>query len=375
VGREPGTRPGTTRVSAIGKQTQARERAARLRAEKGSTAAGGGTLEISGGDVAGKAGEMQEAQRRAGAPDVDTSQFQVPEMEEALRSMMPRVWDRLQQARKAGKFAEQDYEHYLRELLLRAYEARKMPKPEMEPRVIGAESGRTWIRDDPKTQLPPQVEELGRKLGVTHFFLGAEAEKDPFMGQNISHRWYNRVVDTWQTSGTPRAEAEARADLYVREILDDVKGLTQVEKDNVLRSVKTGGSAIFLDPRVRGRGTGVHEVMHTLTHEELKEDIGGSPVSKDEIQNLLDDVKDKAVHDVGGMTTRFPDYFRKRTEYFTELMAQYFMKNLKEGSRSEQLAEAILRTSNNETVRNLVGASLGAVIAFHLAKKLQAKGD
>jgi len=384
VGREPGVRPGTTRFSAIGKQTQARERAARLRAEKGSTAAGGGTLEISGGDVAGKAGEMQEAQRRAGAPDVDTSQFQVPEMEEALRAIAPRAWDVLQKSRKAGKFAEQDYEHYLREMLLRAYEARKMPKPTEEPRyptapmevqrthhvevkrdpqnpgdwlviehrstghemspvvarphAFGSESEarafaerlrgqikpteerrvllssptgegnvfrrRTSMADYPERQLPPYIEELGKKFGISHFFLGAEMRSA--MGLNIASVWRRSGIKKLIQQGTSPTMAEIIADHEIRNMLDTIPGLTDEEKLAAHESIRKGGSVVFLAPDVKGRGTAIHEVFHTIFGEELEEDLTGPDVTYKEVQQLMNDSR------TGGATTRdFPARIRR----------------------------------------------------------------
>ena len=68
--------------------------------------------------------EATEATARAQATDMDVSKLQIPEMEEALRSMEPVAWSALQKARKAKLFAEQDYEPYLREMILRAYEKR-----------------------------------------------------------------------------------------------------------------------------------------------------------------------------------------------------------------------------------------------------------
>jgi len=68
--------------------------------------------------------EATEATARAQATDMDVSKLQIPEMEEALRSMEPVAWSALQKARKAKLFAEQDYEPYLREMILHAYEKR-----------------------------------------------------------------------------------------------------------------------------------------------------------------------------------------------------------------------------------------------------------
>ncbi len=68
--------------------------------------------------------EATEAKARAEAQGIDVSKLQIPEMEEALRGLEPVAWSALQKGRKAKLFAEQDYEPYLREMLLRAYEAK-----------------------------------------------------------------------------------------------------------------------------------------------------------------------------------------------------------------------------------------------------------
>jgi hypothetical protein len=68
--------------------------------------------------------EATEAKARAEAQGIDLSKLQIPEMEEALRGLEPVAWSALQKGRKAKLFAEQDYEPYLREMLLRAYESK-----------------------------------------------------------------------------------------------------------------------------------------------------------------------------------------------------------------------------------------------------------
>jgi len=353
----------------LARQAKARERVAAKRAVEGSTAAGGGTLEISGGDVAGKAQEMQEAQRRAGAPDVDTSQFQVPEMEEALRSMMPRVWDRLQQARRAGKFAEQDYEHYLREMLLRAYEARSGPKPPTSPII----KGRPWSPSEtPESQLPPHVEELGRQLGVTHFFLGAEGKT--WEGLNLAGWWRDHLVDYYESQGVGEQGARYMAHSQINSIIEDIPGLTAEEKASAMNSVASGKGVVFLHPGAKGRGTAIHEIMHMLTGRELYEDLSGPLVKDSEIKQLISDMADPKT-DIRQLLSRRREWLSRRQEYFTELMTQYFLKGLKESSKSHQLAEAILKSSENPVVRDLLGKALGVTIAFQLAKRMQGKAD
>src|SRR5205085_11702581 len=106
VGREPGARSETTRESPSGRRTKARERVARSREESGRT----------------RQKEIEEAQARAQAQDMDVSKIQVPELEEYLRKKEPVAWSALQKARRLKKFDEADYEPYLRELVLRAAE-------------------------------------------------------------------------------------------------------------------------------------------------------------------------------------------------------------------------------------------------------------
>jgi hypothetical protein len=72
--------------------------------------------------------EAAEAQARAQSTGMDVSKLQIPEMEEALQEMEPVAFKALQKGRKAKLFAEQDYEPYLREMLLRAYESRSGSK-------------------------------------------------------------------------------------------------------------------------------------------------------------------------------------------------------------------------------------------------------
>jgi hypothetical protein len=127
VGREPGVKPGTTKESAIGRRTKARERVARVRKEKGPTALGGGGQEISGGDVAGKALAAKEAaaaKARAESGNVSVEEFSVPEMEEHIRAESPEDWDMLQRVRKEKNLTDTEYIAGLRYLTVELLEKR-----------------------------------------------------------------------------------------------------------------------------------------------------------------------------------------------------------------------------------------------------------
>jgi len=90
----------------LAQQAKARERISKARGEAKRT----------------RDAEIAEANARAQATEMDTSKLQIPEMEEFLNQVEPKVFRALQKARKLKKFAEQDYEPYLREMVLRAYE-------------------------------------------------------------------------------------------------------------------------------------------------------------------------------------------------------------------------------------------------------------
>jgi hypothetical protein len=96
----------------LAEQAKARERIAKNRGEAKTTAQK----------------EAAEAQARVEAQGLDVSKLQIPEMEEALRELHPVAWSAIQKARKTKAFPETDYEPYLREMLLRAYEAKSSGK-------------------------------------------------------------------------------------------------------------------------------------------------------------------------------------------------------------------------------------------------------
>lgn len=108
VGREPGAKPGTTRESAIGRRTKARERVAKGREEAGRT----------------HQAEIADAQARAQARDIDVSKLQIPEMEEALRERNPNAYNGLQKLRKAKALTDPDYQEALRYYLIEDFENR-----------------------------------------------------------------------------------------------------------------------------------------------------------------------------------------------------------------------------------------------------------
>lgn len=99
--------------------TKQRERVAKVRKEKGSTALGGGTQEISGGGVA---EDIAKTHERINTPHLDVSNLQIPEMEEALQKLSPSDWKELQRMRKKGELPDTEYQEGLRAYLLYAYE-------------------------------------------------------------------------------------------------------------------------------------------------------------------------------------------------------------------------------------------------------------
>lgn len=108
VGREPGAKPGTTRESPIGRATKARERVSKAREEAGRT----------------HQAEIADAQARAQAKDIDVSKLQIPEMEEALRTMNPEAYSGLQKLRKVKAITDPEYQEALKYYILEAYESR-----------------------------------------------------------------------------------------------------------------------------------------------------------------------------------------------------------------------------------------------------------
>jgi hypothetical protein len=106
VGREPGARPGTTRESRIGRNTKQAERVANKRAQT----------------LRGKQAEEAEATARAQAKDVNVSQMQIPEMEEALLKINPKALSGLQKLRKVGRVSDVEYTEALKYLIIDGYE-------------------------------------------------------------------------------------------------------------------------------------------------------------------------------------------------------------------------------------------------------------
>jgi hypothetical protein len=116
---------GRTRETKLARQAKARERVATTRAEKGPTALGGGGKEISGGgagEAAIRAREAEEAQKRAGSPHVDISQVGVPELEEALNGLNPKLFRLVQSTRKTKSLPIDEYHEWLKYLVLEEYE-------------------------------------------------------------------------------------------------------------------------------------------------------------------------------------------------------------------------------------------------------------
>lgn len=105
VGREPGAKLGTTKESAIGRRTKARERVEKAR-EKAKRS---------------KMSEAEEAKHRAQATGMDVSALQIPEMEEYLKAKRPNELRSLQALRKKG-IPDGEYIEGLKYLILEGLE-------------------------------------------------------------------------------------------------------------------------------------------------------------------------------------------------------------------------------------------------------------
>lgn len=217
-------------------------------------------------------------------------------------------------------------------------------------------------------QIPPHIAQLGQKLGITKYFVGVEM---PQTGLNLSHGWFSRVIDYYRDKGFSPMDSRYAAGKTLDDEIQKLRNLMPQEKADITKAVKEGKSVVMLHPRVKGRGTAIHETMHTLIEDELGKDLSGK-VDLAEVGQLILDAKDSDKFSVRDLSENLK-WITRRQEYFTETMTQYFMGNLKAGSRTLKLAEAILRHSQNPLVRDLIGTSLGTAISFGLWKKLQGK--
>lgn len=102
----------------IAKQAKARERVAKVRKEKGSTALGGGRQEISGGDAAVKAAQAQE---RLQAPHIDVSKMDLIDLQKQLQGLDKKKFkealDTERATRATGDEARSIYEYYYLEAM------------------------------------------------------------------------------------------------------------------------------------------------------------------------------------------------------------------------------------------------------------------
>jgi hypothetical protein len=124
-GREAGARPGTTKETKLARAAKQRERVAAVRAEKGSTALGGGGKEVTGGgaaEAALAAREAVEAQQRVAAPHLNISNMQIPELEETLKGLDAKMLKDMQGLRKDGTIHDSDYHEWLKQAVIEAYE-------------------------------------------------------------------------------------------------------------------------------------------------------------------------------------------------------------------------------------------------------------
>lgn len=193
----------------------------------------------------------------------------------------------------------------------------------------------------------------------------------PQRGLNLSHDWLDRVKDYYEAKGFSPKQREQLAHMFLDEEVQKLKNLTPQEKIDITKSVKEGKAIVLLHPRVTGRGTAIHETMHSLVDKELKGDLKGK-VDLEAVGQLVMDSKESAEHNIVELAENLK-WITRSQEFYTEVMTQYFMGNIKAGTRSFRLAEAILRNSQDPLIRDLIGVSLGTVISFGLWKKLQGK--
>jgi len=112
-------------IGKLAEQAKARARVAQIRKEKGPTGAGGGGLEVSGGDIAGKAQfakENAKAKARAQSANFDLTNLQIPEMEEYVRGKYPEEFKSLLKQRRAGTISDIEWKTALEYLTLNGLE-------------------------------------------------------------------------------------------------------------------------------------------------------------------------------------------------------------------------------------------------------------
>ena len=111
---KPSTEPQVTKVpegehgtGKVAEQAKARERVARVRKVKGSTAYGGGKQEITGGGAAEE--ELKKADARVKAPDIDVSKIDAVDLERKLQGLDPKKFKEAIYIRKKYQMSSEEY--------------------------------------------------------------------------------------------------------------------------------------------------------------------------------------------------------------------------------------------------------------------------
>ena len=96
----------------IAQQAKARERVAKVRAVKGSTALGGGKQEVTGGAAAEE--ELKKADARVRAPDIDVAKLDAVDLEQKLRGLDAKKFKEAIDMRKKHQMSSEEYTEVLR---------------------------------------------------------------------------------------------------------------------------------------------------------------------------------------------------------------------------------------------------------------------
>jgi len=235
-------------------------------------------------------------------------------------------------------------------------------EPLKEPALPG---GRIATAVDP-VKFPAPLLKMARDLKISDIYLATQA--DGANGMNVGRHWYRAMADEF-------GERAAR-DVVVNTV-NEMEGLRPDDVVRIADHVIAGrGDVILVNPRLApavSKGTATHEVAHTLTYQELGRDID-KPVGREKVRQLLEDTsvarnprfRNIRYNIEADPTGRIAQWLSSGREYYTEVMTQYFGGNLIADSPSRKLAEAILRTSKEPWVRDLVGVSFALALGAKL---------
>jgi hypothetical protein len=209
----------------------------------------------------------------------------------------------------------------------------------------------------------PKIVEFAKSIGIDEALIVPKGTLSEATGINLGQAWLKYATRLWTM------EWGLTGDKAKRYVLDRLEGLLSrtIKKqellDYVIKALLEGKETVVVEADAP-KAVVVHEICHKLAA-----DLGVpfDEVAPDSIVHGLFEETGDPVHLY--IKNRWREsrgdvpWVKRTQEAYTEVLARYFIGQLKEGGTLHRLAEAMIRNSDKPFIRDLIGTALGVYVA------------